>query len=64
MYSDPIPDISLMNIDPISVQKLLVDLDIHKAPEPNNIPPRLLKVTASLMAPLLTFIIQTSGPSS
>ena len=58
--SDPIPDISPLNIDPVGVQKLLEDLDAHKAPGPDNIPPRLLKDTADLMAPLLTLIFQAS----
>ena len=49
------PDIPLLNIDPFGVQKLLEDLDVHKAPAPDSIPPRLLKDTAS---PLLTFIFQ------
>ena len=55
-----IPDISPLNIDPVGVQKLLKDLDAYKAPGPDNIPPRLLKDTADLMAPLLTLIFQAS----
>ena len=58
--SDPIPDISPLNIDLVGVQKLLEDLDVHKASGPDNIPPRLLKDTADLMAPLLTLIFQVS----
>jgi len=58
--SDPILDISQLIIDPIGVQKLLEDLDPHKAPGPDNIPPRLLKDTADLMEPLLTLIFQAS----
>ena len=58
--SDPIPDISPLNIDPVRVLKLLEYLDAHKAPGPANIPPRLLKDTADLMAPLLTLIFQAS----
>ena len=42
------------------MQKLLKDLDAHKAPGPDNIPPRLLKDTADLMAPLLAQIFQAS----
>jgi len=34
--SDPIPDISPLNIDPVSVQKLLEDLDAYKASGPDN----------------------------
>ena len=58
--SDPIPDISPLNIDLVGVQKLLEDLDAHKALGPDNIPPRLLKDTADLMAPLLTLIFPAS----
>ena len=54
------PDISTSDINPIGVQKLLEDLDIHKASGPDNTPSRLLKETASLMAPLLTLIFQAS----
>ena len=36
------------------------DLDAHKALGPDNIPPRLLKDTADLMAPLPTLIFQAS----
>ena len=58
--SDPIPDISPLNIDPVGVQKLLECLDAHKALDTDNIQPRLLKETADLMAPLLTLIFQAS----
>jgi len=58
--SDPVLNISPLIIDPIGVQKLLEDLDPHKAPESHNIPPRLLKDTADLMAPSLTLIFQAS----
>ena len=43
-----------------SVRKLLQELDPHKATGPDNIPAKLLKQTASQIAPLLVLIFQAS----
>ena len=53
---EPIPDIPPLHIEIEGVKHLLENLDRHKAVGPDNIPSKLLKETASLMAPLLTYI--------
>ena len=57
---EPIPDIPPLHIEVEGVKHLLENLDPHKAMGPDNIPSKLLKETASLMAPLLAFIYQSS----
>ena len=42
------------------MKRLLESLESHKGMGPDNIPSKLLKETASLMAPLLAFIYQSS----
>ena len=42
------------------VKKLLSNLKINKAPGPDDIPPRILKDTADIIAPILTQIFQIS----
>jgi hypothetical protein len=42
------------------VLKLLQNLKVHKAAEPDNISPRLLNSPASVITPAITRIFQTS----
>ena len=60
MGGNPIPDIEQLSIGVNGVYNLLVNIDPHKATGPDGIPSRLLKETAYQMAPLLTFIFQSS----
>ena len=60
MRGNPIPDIEQLSIGVNGVYNLLVNIDPHKATGPDGIPSRLLKETAYQMAPLLTFIFQSS----
>jgi len=58
--SAPRADISGLTINIDGVLNLLSQIEPNKAASPDGIPPRLLKETASHMAPLLTFIFQCS----
>ena len=58
--SEPVPLISQITVEMDGVYNLLTNLDPHKAAGPDGIPSKLLKETASQMAPLLTFIFQAS----
>ena len=60
MRGNPIPDIEQLSIGVNGVYNLLVNIDPHKATGPDGIPSRLLKETAYQMAPLVTFIFQSS----
>ena len=42
------------------VFKLLMELDVHKAPGPDGLSPKLLKELAEELAPILTLLFQTS----
>ena len=64
MRGNPIPDIEQLSIGINGVYNLLVNSDPHKATGPDGIPSRLLKETAYQMAPLLTFIFQSSLQAS
>ena len=55
-----IPDISQLLINVDGVFDLLTKINPYKAAGPDGIPPRLLIETAYQMAPLLTFIFQSS----
>ena len=56
----PYPDIPTIQIDTLGVTSLLSNLDPHKAPGPDGIPPRFLKETSSSIAPVLTLIYKAS----
>ena len=56
----PYPAIPTIQIDILGVTSLLSNLDPHKAPGPDGIPPRLLKETSSSIAPVLTLIYKAS----
>ena len=56
----PYPAIPTIQIDTLGVTSLLSNLDPHKAPGPDGIPPRLLKETSSSIAPVLTLIYKAS----
>ena len=60
MRGKPISDIEQLSIELNGVYNLLVNINPHKATGPDGIPSRLLKETAYQMAPLLTFIFQSS----
>ena len=60
MRGKPISDIQQLSIEVNGVYNLLVNINPHKATGPDGIPSRLLKETAYQMAPLLTFIFQSS----
>ena len=52
------PTIDPLNLTVDCVSNLLHDLEVHKACGPDGISPRLLKETASNIAPMLTLIYQ------
>jgi len=58
--SEPVPPITQITVEVDGVYNLLTNLDPHKAAGPDGIPSKLLKETASQIAPLLTFIFQAS----
>ena len=58
--SSPHPDMPCVSITTAGVQKLLENLKIHKALEPDGITPRILKALAPVIAPILTSIFQKS----
>ena len=60
LSGEPIPNITQLSVEVEGVLSLLINIDPHKATGPDNIPPRLLRETAYQMAPLLTFIFQSS----
>ena len=57
---EPNPDISQITNNVEGVFNLLTKIEPNKAAGPDGIPPRLLKEVAYQMAPLLTFIFQSS----
>ena len=57
----PAPNISELTINIDGVFNLLSKTEPSKVAGPNEIPPRLLKETASHMAPLLTFIFSINS---
>ena len=59
--TSPYPDMSRLHITTNGVQKLLKGLNPHKASGPDSIPCRLLKETASELAPALTLLFQASA---
>ena len=56
----PFPSISDFQITMQGVYKLLLNLDAHKPPGPDNIHGRFLKETAAEIAPLFTHLFQQS----
>ena len=56
----PYPDVQAFDVHNNGVQKLLQNLNPHKASGPDNIPSRLLKETAAEIAPALTLLFQSS----
>ena len=60
LVGEPIPNIAQLSVEVEGVLSLLTNIDPHKATGPDNIPPRLLRETAYQMAPLLSFIFQSS----
>ena len=58
--NEPTPDIAQITINVEGVFNLLTKIEPNKAAGPDGIPPRLLKEMAYQMAPLLTFIFQSS----
>ena len=56
----PYPDVQAFDVHNNWVQKLLQNLNPHKASGPDNIPSRLLKETAAEIAPALTLLFQSS----
>ena len=57
---EPTPDIPQLIINVEGVYNLLTKIEPNKAAGPDGIPPRLLKEMAYPLAPLLTFIFQSS----
>ena len=60
MEDSTYPAIDSLNITVVGVSNLLHDLEVHKACGPDGISPRLLKETASDIAPMLTLIYQAT----
>ena len=60
MEDSTYPAIDSLNITVVDVSNLLHDLEVHKACGPDGISPRLLKETASNIAPMLTLIYQAT----
>ena len=56
----PYPDVQAFDVHNIGVQKLLQNLNPHKASGPDNIPSRLLKETAAEIALASTLLFQSS----
>jgi len=54
------PEISDLSIDVNDVAKLMQELDAAKAPGPDGMPARFLKMFYAELAPLLTFVFQAS----
>ena len=59
-HSKPIPNINELKITQNGVQKLLSSLDPHKAPGPDGLTPKLLKIVADQIAPSFTLLFQAS----
>ena len=51
--TDPCHTLPPVDVDVKGVTRLLCNLQLHKAPGPNSIPPRFLKDTATNIAPIL-----------
>ena len=60
LHGESFPDIGTLYIESNGIEKLLSELNPHKATGPDNISSRFLKETAHYVAPLLTFIFQSS----
>ncbi|XP_072048268.1 uncharacterized protein [Amphiura filiformis] len=58
--SPKFPSMPDIHVDVHGVEKLLNQLNIHKAPGPDEIPSYILKVYASRIAPILTIIFNKS----
>ena len=58
--ASPFPSISDFQVTMQGIHRLLLNLDPHKPPGPDNIRGRFLKQTASEIAPLLTHLFQQS----
>ena len=56
----PFPTMPDININMQGVLDLINALDVHKAYGPDNIPPRVLKEAAHVIAPLLTELFRRS----
>ena len=56
----PYPSMSEITITTPGVQKLLSEINPHKAHGPDNITARVLKETASVLAPMLAHLFQQS----
>ena len=56
----PFPSISDFQITVQGIYKLLLNLDTHKPPDPDNIHGHFLKETAAEIAPLFTHLFQQS----
>ena len=54
------PGMTPIKVDSAGVLKILKNIDVHKASGPDEIPPRLLKDHANLLAPVLTRLFQYS----
>jgi len=60
LNNPPYPDISELSIDVNGVAKLMQELDASKAPGPDRIPSRFLKLFYIELAPILTVVFQSS----
>ena len=60
MSDESLPDIAPLSVEVEGVFNLLTNIDPYKATGPDDIPARILKESAYQMAPLLTFIFQSS----
>ena len=56
----PIPLMEPIRINPEGVKNLLENLEVNKAPGPDQIPPRFLKTFASYITPFLVLIFRAS----
>ena len=56
----PHPSMTDIKVSCAGVFKLLMELDVHKAPGPDGLSPKLLKELAEELAPILTLLFQTS----
>ena len=56
----PYPSMPEIIITTPGVQKLLSEINPHKAHGPDNIPARVVKESASVLAPMLTHLFQQS----
>ena len=58
--NSPYPDIQPLKFQVNDVAEILLTLEIQKSPEPDNLPPRLLKSAVHEIAPILTLIFNAS----